>query len=249
MTPRHKARTLGAIRYVTNRPCCRGHISERLVSNGSCIQCMHLSQAHARINNLKSAQARRSRAKKWKKDNSVSVAAYQKKWNLENKKTVSISARNYKDRNAVQIAEKRKRTTLSDLIWASAGSLRGGLVTRVRRLSLPCDQEMKSRKYISDWIKSQPNCECCGVEFDLRRFQGRSDAAPSIDRFYPLQGYTKANSALICYRCNALKSNATNEEVRRLADWMDRKRAIIDGGGAGGPGVVNGVMEIVEFYE
>lgn len=39
LSERDKAISAGELRYFTGRPCKRGHISERLVSNHACIEC------------------------------------------------------------------------------------------------------------------------------------------------------------------------------------------------------------------
>jgi hypothetical protein len=39
--PRLQAKARGETRYNTGKPCAKGHLAERLVSNGRCIQCMY----------------------------------------------------------------------------------------------------------------------------------------------------------------------------------------------------------------
>ena len=45
--------------------------------------------------------------------------------------------------------------------------------------------------------------------------------SPSLDRINPKRGYVEGNVALICFRCNKIKSDATQRELRMIADWMD----------------------------
>jgi len=47
--------------------------------------------------------------------------------------------------------------------------------------------------------------------------------SPTLDRFIPELGYIPGNVDIISHRANALKSNATLEEVQMLADYMKRK--------------------------
>lgn len=42
ITPREKAKQSGSIRYFTGKPCLRGHISERQVSDKSCCECKRI---------------------------------------------------------------------------------------------------------------------------------------------------------------------------------------------------------------
>ena len=45
--------------------------------------------------------------------------------------------------------------------------------------------------------------------------------SPSIDRVVPSVGYVKGNVQVICARANVIKSNATIEELRAVADFME----------------------------
>ena len=45
--------------------------------------------------------------------------------------------------------------------------------------------------------------------------------APSIDRIRPELGYVKGNIAIISFRANRLKNDATLEEVTKLKAWLE----------------------------
>lgn len=47
-------------------------------------------------------------------------------------------------------------------------------------------------------------------------------ASPSIDRIVPELGYVPGNIAIISWRANDLKKDATADEMRRIADWIDK---------------------------
>jgi len=49
----------------------------------------------------------------------------------------------------------------------------------------------------------------------------RSDNSPSLDRFIPALGYVPGNIAVISWRANRLKNNATAEEITAIAQWMN----------------------------
>ena len=53
-------------------------------------------------------------------------------------------------------------------------------------------------------------------------FQARPDAA-SVDRVDNELGYVKGNVRVISNRANLLKKDATVEELRRLADWLEQE--------------------------
>lgn len=45
--------------------------------------------------------------------------------------------------------------------------------------------------------------------------------APTVDRIRPMGGYTATNIAVISRRANTIKNNASPEELRAVADWLD----------------------------
>lgn len=67
------------------------------------------------------------------------------------------------------------------------------------------------------------NCPCCGVEFNYNRNRGWAGRrySPSMDRVDNEKGYITGNLAVICWRCNAIKRDATSSELRLIADWID----------------------------
>ena len=44
--------------------------------------------------------------------------------------------------------------------------------------------------------------------------------SPSLDRIIPRLGYVKGNVAVISHRANAIKNNATSEELQTVARWV-----------------------------
>jgi hypothetical protein len=103
----------------------------------------------------------------------------------------------------------------------AAEGMQGGVWDRARKSGLVVAPELKTKSFIEAWLRRQPQCECCGVDFCLEAKGGRaSDASPSLDRFYPEQGYTLENVSLICWRCNRIKCNFRAADLLLVADWM-----------------------------
>lgn len=62
-------------------------------------------------------------------------------------------------------------------------------------------------------------CPALGIELNWN--VGRSqDDSPSLDKFIPSLGYVKGNIAVISWRANKIKSDATADEVQKVATWM-----------------------------
>lgn len=69
-------------------------------------------------------------------------------------------------------------------------------------------------------------CPCCGVEMCMRdgvAKPGPTPQSPSIDRFDSNRGYVPGNVAIICWRCNELKRDASADELRNILVWMERR--------------------------
>ena len=67
-------------------------------------------------------------------------------------------------------------------------------------------------------IKSDLKCSYCLKQLNFQRqYEDRWDA-PSIDRIIPSLGYTQSNSLICCYRCNAIKNDATSDELYMLSE-------------------------------
>jgi hypothetical protein len=90
-------------------------------------------------------------------------------------------------------------------IWDSARS-------RAKRDNLPF--EIKPSDIVVPEV-----CPVLGLS--LRRQKGGlRDASPSLDRLEPSKGYIIGNIAVISYRANRIKNDATLEELDRVAAWL-----------------------------
>ena len=64
-------------------------------------------------------------------------------------------------------------------------------------------------------------CPILGLKLQpVRGVTGR-DSSPSLDRIDNSKGYVKGNVAVISFRANTLKNNATADELRAIANFMD----------------------------
>jgi len=72
-------------------------------------------------------------------------------------------------------------------------------------------------------IKIPDVCPMFGTKLELGkcRVKGQTRAnAASLDRVVPKLGYVTGNIRVISYRANTMKSNASLEEIKRLAEWL-----------------------------
>lgn len=63
---------------------------------------------------------------------------------------------------------------------------------------------------------------CPALGIPLRKGDGHMCAnSPTLDRIVPDGGYVRGNVAVISFRANTVKHNATSSELRLVADWID----------------------------
>lgn len=117
--------------------------------------------------------------------------------------------------------EKRRVRVIKDPLKTRGQRLRNGMVTRSRILGIPFDDRLTS-VYLSDWLRKTPRCPCCGTDFltDYKNLRKPLPNSPTVERIYPERGYVLGNVALICFRCNTLKRDATIEELEKVVAWM-----------------------------
>jgi len=73
---RKDARALGLTRYYNGKPCPHGHVTERLVSNGTCLKCQpDRTKAHTAANRDKA----NVRDRRWRANNPEAIKAIKKR--------------------------------------------------------------------------------------------------------------------------------------------------------------------------
>lgn len=91
----------------------------------------------------------------------------------------------------------------------------------------------RARKYgvpytltIDDLPEIPEYCPAIGIKIrhTIGRRVGISDQSPSLDRIDPLKGYVKDNLSIISVKANRIKNNATADELRRIALYVDREQ-------------------------
>lgn len=68
-------------------------------------------------------------------------------------------------------------------------------------------------------------CPCCDGRIAMRSGptkSGPTPESPSIDRMDSTLGYVAGNVAIICWRCNELKRDASLDELKRIVSWIEK---------------------------
>ena len=85
---RSHAKEQGLVRYFTGKPCAKGHLAERRVSNWMCIEC---GNEHDRNWYKNKPEKRIATASKWNKENKQKHKEHLKNWKKNNVALVNIS--------------------------------------------------------------------------------------------------------------------------------------------------------------
>lgn len=131
----------------------------------------------------------------------VTRAAYLKQWKLENKDKVTAYQREYS-------ANWYRKNPERYLLYQAK--------SRAKKLGLPFDLTL-------DDVQIPVVCPILGIELVKNyRGPGPSHNSPSLDRIQPELGYVKGNIQVISNRANLMKNDASLEELRKFADWVNQ---------------------------
>jgi len=64
------------------------------------------------------------------------------------------------------------------------------------------------------------NCPVLGIPIFVGD-EVSSENSPSIDRLNPEKGYIPGNCLVISHLANRIKTNASTDQIRKVADWLD----------------------------
>ena len=137
--------------------------------------------------------------------------------------------RRYKrDPEKVKAADKRRLVAREhrDPLRAFAHRLRRSLLKRCRERGFEIPDELKNLDFYltgltREMVNGQPSCPCCRTPFllDIHAAQP-SDRTPSCDRVDPAKPTYSNNIAIICWRCNRIKQDATAAELIAIGQWL-----------------------------
>lgn len=126
----------------------------------------------------------------------------------------NISARRraslkYAANNKARISERMKSYRVANpekALWRAAKS-------RAQKRGIPFDIEVID-------ILIPKVCPVLGLELALNFKQGGGKNSPSLDRIVPELGYVKGNVQVLSSLANAMKSDASKEQLLQFADWI-----------------------------
>ena len=96
-----------------------------------------------------------------------------------------------------------------------------GFRNRAKKQNVPFNLTVDDMK---DLIKNAADiCPALGVKMKIAKlYANNSNYSPSFDRIDPKKGYTKNNIVIVSNRANRIKSDATVDEIRKVADFYEK---------------------------
>ena len=95
-------------------------------------------------------------------------------------------------------------------------ALRAAAKGAAKAKGLPFDLELSD-------IQIPATCPVLGIELKSGRgLGGRLPSSPSLDRIVASLGYTKGNVIVVSWKANKIKSDASVDDLRKIADFYEK---------------------------
>jgi hypothetical protein len=151
------------------------------------------------------------------------VKVYKRRWNARNPDVRRDLNRSWRQKNpenvkAFQRQEKRRREQLSSL------PLTDPLAKKHRAAAMFHDAKKRAKRdglsfeITREDIQIPDACPVFGIAFTHTPGR-RTDSSPSLDRINNSLGYVRGNVMVVSWLANRLKSDATIEQLRIVADF------------------------------
>lgn len=151
--------------------------------------------------------------------------SYLKKWKTNRKDQLAKRRKELYHQNEKNISAKHEREQwLADPHRMRAKQMKKSMQLRHRQKGIPLDSRYFSIKKLAQMLTETPICPCCSKVMEPgQKLNGAPyDNAPSVDRIKPALGYVEGNVAILCWRCNNLKRDATTKELEQIISWMKK---------------------------
>ena len=137
-------------------------------------------------------------------------------------KNIEVSTRNLNSGNTrscgcLQSDAAIAKNTTHGLSKSVSFSLYHSAKQRSKRLGIPFDI------ILSD-IQVPEMCPVLGLRLK-QGVKNPTDSSPTLDRIIPKKGYIAGNVKVICDLANRIKQNATAEQIRKVAEYVEREVA------------------------
>ena len=122
------------------------------------------------------------------------------------------TARIDQDRDRHNATRREKKRTDPRIIMVQ------GARTRAKKHGLPCD-------ILVEDLYVPTHCPALGIPLVVNVGRVGYDS-PTLDKIVPSLGYVKGNVVVVSHLANRIKSNATNEQLRQVADYYSKAKRL-----------------------
>lgn len=120
------------------------------------------------------------------------------------------------NRNRVSESQQRRRHTPEGAVLEMLTAAR----KRAKQDGVPFDM-------VPADIQIPELCPVFGIPLVKKKSCGPSPWSPSLDKIIPANGYTPKNTMVLSQKANAMKQNASPEELLMFADWIYKTFGLI----------------------
>jgi hypothetical protein len=157
-------------------------------------------------------EANKEKIKAYREANKEKKAAQNKAYREANKEKLKAYREANKERMAAWKKAHKKANKEKYMLMSAR--------KRAKKNNIPFNL---TEDYLKSIYPSDMICPVLGFEMSVGLDEnGRPDTSPSLDRIIPEKGYVQGNVVVVSTRANVIKTNATPEEIRKVADFYEK---------------------------
>ena len=165
-----------------------------------------------------------AQGKAYREANKEKIAAQQKAYYEANKEKLAEQQKAYREANKEKLAAQEKAYREANKEKYMLHTVR----KRAKKNNIPFNL---TEDYLKSIYPSDMICPVLGFEMSVGVDEnGWTDTSPSLDRIIPEKGYVQGNVVVVSMRANSIKTNATPEEIRKVADFYEKVFDQLDDG-------------------
>lgn len=143
------AKQHGHTRFFTGRPCSRGHVAERLVSNNACVECTkELQKTRYKANPDKG----RERSRAYRLANPEKVSSSLKSYRENNKEKRAANWASYYEKNKDRLRDKKRRYVAENRDTHLATQRAWRESNKSRRTALQAKRKARKAQAMPSWF-------------------------------------------------------------------------------------------------
>jgi hypothetical protein len=210
MISRSDARAAGLLKFFVGEPCSQGHIADRYVSSGKCVQCN--SERCAKRRTEKADQVKEEKRAYYEANKELLSEQRKAKYRAAPDAAIARSRRRFQEKRQEVLEQNREHRRKN---WERIKESR-----RARHASEQSARKAAKIKRTPQWLTERDRLALRAKYAEARWMTIRTGIKHEVDHYYPLQGelvsglHTPGNLRVIPGRENWRKSTALPKTER-----------------------------------